>query len=386
MIDVETLIREQLSGLDPLPPTLSENWEDVLTRVQRPAPTRRERLRVRPRRLALVVAVTAVLFAIASFATPLGAAIGRGLGDFSDWISGSPGTPASSEDQQAFEQENERSWNGFPAETQLRQLLRTEVAGMTFKLLGFRSGSSLCLRLVVSGPDGGTRSSCAPVAALQQAKEPALVIRTDDGFGPIGTPPPNGYVPVRASAAFGIASDGVEDVILSADDGDHHALLGSNAFLYVADHPTLGTRVRGVKAIAADGSTVALPFSVAPFGTEDNVLDAPTGRPVMGPKGIERHVSGSPPMFAGEEYVERHGPLAFGIVLYSGGDQFTMFFGVASDDVQTLDLYLTDGTIQEVTIKDNSFETSIARTQFPVRIVSRDKQGAIIGNEVWKNP
>jgi hypothetical protein len=478
MIDLETVIREQLLKLDPLPATLSGNWGDVLGRVQRPAPARRERLRVRPRRLAYAVILAATLLAIAGVATPLGAAIRNSLGDFSAWISGSPGTPASPEDQQAFEQENERSWNGFPAGTQLRQLLQTEVAGINFKLLGFRSGDSLCLRLVVNGRGigGGYHGyySCAPVAALQRAKEPALVMRTDDGFGSVGKQPPNGYAPVQASASFGIASDGVKGVILSTDDGTGHALVGSNAFLYVADHPSLGMRVRSVKAIAADGSAVALPFSRAPFGTKDDALDAPTGRPVTGPKGIERQVKGGtiswlerlekrgrlvPPgsgeydvvhrasrfstvVFAREiqpdpassakmvlalakdkgtapfpppGYVPTPGrkeicffyfpasggatlacsplsdffaesPISFSTGFMNGGDQFAQFDGVVSDDVRALDLYLTDGTIQKVKIKDNVFATSIERAMFPIRVVSRDEQGAIISNVVLENP
>ncbi|MGA9761484.1 MAG: hypothetical protein WBQ14_03580 [Gaiellaceae bacterium] len=473
MTDVEMLIREQLSGLDPLPPTLSANWEDVLSRVRRPVSAGRERLRARPRRLAFAVVVAAIGFTVASLATPLGAAISRGLGDFSAWISGSPGTPASPEDQQAFEQENERDWTYFPAGTQLRQLIQTETAGMTFKLFGFRSGDSLCLRLVVDGRQSrGTGSSCAPVAALEQAREPALVIETDDGFGSVGKPSPNGYSPSLASATFGISSDGVKDVILSTDDGVGHALIGSNAFLYVADHPSLGMRVRSVKAIAADGSSVVLPFSRAPFGSEDRVLDTPTGRPIAGPIGIERQVkdgtiswlvrrekrgeplspevkrysgvstqfltvvfareiqpdpasltkmvialakdkgtaplppSGYVPTPGRSEVCYGHYPVSGGAtfscsplsdffadspVSYStgfmnGGDQFANLDGVVSDDVQALDLYLADGTIQDVAIKDNVFATSVARGLFPARIVTRDEQGAIIGNRVIQNP
>jgi hypothetical protein len=387
MIDVETVIRGQLSKLDPLPATLSGDWDNVLSRVQWPAQTRQ--FRERPRRVAFAVAAAAMLFAVASVVTPLGAAIGRGLGDFSAWISGSPGTPASPGDQQTFTREGEqaskltegeRSWANFPAGTQLRRLLQTEAAGMTFELFGFRSSDSLCLRLVVSGTDGGTRSSCAPLSALQQAKEPAIVIDVDEGFGAIGqTPPPDGYLPEKASATFGITADGVRDVVLTADDGDHHALIDGNAFLYVADHPALGERVRSVNAIAANGSTVALPFSRAPFGVKDDVLDAPSARPVTGPKGIERKVSGG--------YDFPTIPFTYSVGLNSGGDQFAHLEGDVSGDVYSIDLYLTDGTIQKVTIENNSFIASwIGRVQFPVRIVARDKQGAIIGNQVIPNP
>ena len=247
MIDLEALIREQLLKLDPLPATLSGDWGNVLARVQRPAPARRERLRLRPRRLALAVAMAAIGFTVASLATPLGAAIERGFGDFSNWISGSPGTPAPPEAQQKFELRNEHNWNGngFPKGTQLRELLRTEVAGMTFRLRGFRSGDSFCLLLSARGPaGGGDTSSCVAISVLQQAKQPALVISADNNFGQVGKPP---NMRMRASATFGIASDGVKDVIVSStDESVGHALVGSNAFLFVANHPAFGTSVQSV--------------------------------------------------------------------------------------------------------------------------------------------
>jgi hypothetical protein len=472
MIDVETLIHEQLSELDLLPPGLSPDWKDVLARVQRPATARPERPRVRPRRLVFAAAIAAALFAVVSVVTPLGAAISRSLGDFSSWISGSPGTPASPNDQQAFAQENERSWDGFPEGTELRQLLSTEAAGISFKLFGFRTGESLCLRLIASGPGGGTKTSCAPVSALQQLNEPALVVDADEGFGTIGkTPPPNGYLPEKAAATFGIVSDGVKGVLVAGEGDDQQALLGGNAFLYVADHPALGSRVSDVKAIAGDGSEVALPFSRAPFGAEDNALDTPSGRPVTGPTGIERRFEDgtiawltrheergqaitakealpyddlsrytnndpelfarllTPPeggatrsllawkagelcygfyftnpttgladhqfecypadqVFAGDQRLGggvAPSPLRYNLEVY-GGDQFAQFFGFVSDDVRELDLYLTDGSVHEVEIRNNVFATWIDRSMFPLRIVSRDKRGAIIGNRAVDHP
>jgi hypothetical protein len=76
MIDAETLVREQLSKLDPLPTTLSGDWDDVLSRVQRPAPATRLRRLVsidlspggRRRRIAIAIAVLALLIAIPAFA------------------------------------------------------------------------------------------------------------------------------------------------------------------------------------------------------------------------------------------------------------------------------------------------------------------------------
>jgi hypothetical protein len=212
----------------------------------------------------------------------------------------------------------------------------------------------------------------------------------------------------------------------------------------------------------------------APFGAQDNALDTPTGRPVTGPKGIERHVNGggiawlerrekrgeavtpnstgrhgnayfgsfTTVVFAREiqpdpaspakmiialgkdkgtaplpppGYVPTPGrlmicvgispagssmrgggcgylsdmfadsPITYSSGPYNGGDQFAPLSGAASDDVRSLELYLTDGTIQKVRIEDNVFATSLARAEFPVRIVARDEQGAIIGNEVLQN-
>ncbi len=460
MIDVETVIRGQLSKLDPLPAALSGDWDNVLSRVQWPAQTRRERLQLRPRRLALVFVLAAILFTITSVATPLGATIEHGFEGFSNWISGSPGTPVSPAAQQKFERQYERRWNGFPKGTQLRELLRTEVAGMTFTLRGFRSGDSFCLLFSGRGPDGGgDSSSCEPISVLQQAKAPALVIRADENFGQVGEPP---HMTMRASATFGIASDGVKDVIVSTTtDSVGHALVGSNAFLFVADHPAFGTSVDSVKAVAGDGSTVALPLVVFPVGN----------RPIRGPRGIERKVRGgtigwlerhekrgaaipldSQPerdirrifaatvLFAREiqpdpadttkfilALVKAKGKaplpppvnvptpgrkmICLGYYTALGGSfnscsyasdvfargpigrletgdlgQFASLDGFVSDDVHALDLYLTDGTIQKLEITDNIYTTTLLQALFPIRIVARDRQGAIIGNKVIEIP
>ena len=49
----------------------------------------------------LIIAAVAI-----GVATPLGAAIGRGLADFSAWLTGEPGTPASESEQREFEAAN----------------------------------------------------------------------------------------------------------------------------------------------------------------------------------------------------------------------------------------------------------------------------------------
>jgi hypothetical protein len=240
--------------------------------------------------MALVAAGLAAALVIA-LVTPVGPAIGHLLGDFSAWVSGEPGTPASPAEQKEFQRANERSWTQFAPGTQLRRLARTSVSGTEFTLYGFRTGDSLCLRLVASGVASAPSTRCAPLHHLQTANVPALVVAVDEPVGSGHEPPgPDGSVAERYSATFGIASDGVKRLILHADDGDHEALIAGNAFLYVADHPKAGTRVRSVEAVAGDGLRVALPFASSPYGMLD--LAAPPTGTLHGPDHVERRLNG----------------------------------------------------------------------------------------------
>lgn len=445
MIDVEPLIQETFASRDPLPASLQADWADVLRRVQRPH--RDWRRQARPLRLALAAAVIAI--AVACVATPLGAAIGHTFDGFSNWITGSPGTPASPQAQQAFEEANARSWSAFPPGTQLRKLIETQVAGSTFTLYGFRSGDTLCLRLVAAGPIAGANESCAPLQALQSAKEPALVVASDE---PFGMPRPN-----YASATFGIASDGVAKVILHGDDGAHEAIVNSNAFLYIAHNPKLGVRIRSAEAVAADGSTRALTLAAAPFGGNGSIAPDHVG-PAQGPTGIDRRPVGSTvswiehrqdrgqPLDAqllkrlteplmnsvtfarvvqpdpanparvaflvgklkhdsfhpdqeqlcvdllqggaagggcgGLREMLSQQPFSLGVSLVSGADQYAYFAGIASDEVAAIKIFLANGTIEDVPLKDNAFAVPVARALFPARVVAYDGQGRIIGNQI----
>ena len=272
--------------LDGLVPDRAEvvEWNDVLLRagVERSRWTKR-------RGLVLALAVVA-LGGIA--ASPVGTAIADGVGGFAAWIRGEPGTPASRAEQQAFERANDRTWVKFAPGTKLRRLLATDVSGTTFTLYGFRSGDDLCLRLVARGEESATSTDCAPLRVLQTDPAPAVVVATDEGIGSSHeTPNEDGFVAPAYSATFGIASDGVRKVALHADDGMHEALLGGNAFLYVADRPQLGTRVRSADAVAANGERAELPLQAAPSGYFD--LPAPPKGQAPGPTEVERTVEGS---------------------------------------------------------------------------------------------
>jgi hypothetical protein len=293
MTESELVLRELLGNLVPDRVEASE-WEDVLRRAG--VARRRARWR-RP----LVLALAAV--ALAGLAvSPVGTAIADSVGGFAAWIRGEPGTPATPEEQQAFERANERTWVKFAPGTKLRRLIQTQIAGTTFTLYGFRSGDDLCLRFLARGQETDTSTYCAPVRALQTDPAPAVVVATDEGIGLTDVPPnEDGYRPPAYSATFGIASDGVQTVVLHGDDGTHQALLGGNAFLSVDDHPKLGARVRSAEAVAANGARAELPLQASPFGYFDR--PAPPKGQSPGPTEVERKVDGG-----SIEWVERDEP------------------------------------------------------------------------------
>jgi hypothetical protein len=459
---------------NPVPPgslreVAAEGAEDLLARlradeVAAPTISMPHRGQIARRSLQIAVAVVIAL-AIASVATPLGAAIGRTFDGFSNWITGSPGTPASPQAQRAFEKANVRSWTGFPPGTKLRNLITTSAVGSTFTLYGFRSGDALCLRLVATGPAHGATESCAPLQALQSAKEPALVVASDEGFGIADVPPSkSGYRPDLASATFGIASDGVRKVILRGDDGTKQAIVASNSFLSIDAHPKLGARVRSAEAVAANGSIVALALVAAPFGDSGTAAPDHFARPT-GPTQVDRQISGgtvswleqrqdrgqpiapkelkrlsegalsdvtfaravqpdpaNPARIAfligkpshdpfhqfapGEEQlcvflVQGDGggggcygpgkwflgdPLNFGISLASGADQYAELAGMVSDDVARVRIFLTNGTIEDVPVKDNAFAVPVARPLMPARVVAYDSASRIIGIDTVGDP
>jgi hypothetical protein len=281
MIDVDDTLRSELHRLVPI--DSRRDWGEVVAR----SGLKRERAR---RRWAIgaVVVIAAVAVGVA---TPLGAAIGRGLDDFSAWLTGEPGTPASESEQREFEAANARSWLGFPRGTKLRHLITDKAGDTTVTLLGFRSGSSqLCLRLRVTGGTEGTMMSCAPLADIRRAGGPARAVIVDFGLGKGDKVAWYGIDLVQTNKlriTAGIAADTVRSVMLEDDAGRHEVPVASNAFLYVAEQPDVGQRVSSIWARTDDG-LVAVPFAPAPFG-----IGAPIpSRPAPAPPEIERQVEG----------------------------------------------------------------------------------------------
>jgi hypothetical protein len=282
MIDVEQHLRRELDQLVPLSAAL--DWDEVLARAGR---TPRRRI---SRRSAFALAVA--LIAIVAFATPVGATLARGLGDFSAWVTGEPGSPASKQQQRAFDAVNARSWLGFPQGTKLRRFvsLSGPAPGQRIELSGFRSGTTLCLRVIVVGKTRAGTQSCAPLAELGQAGAPVRVVLVDHGFGQGTKRAWYGVDRFRAPAlqvTAGIAADGVRRVILQDESGRHTVSATRNAFLYVAPRPAVGQRVQRIWAETARGRVV-VPFAPAPFGLGGS---SPTQAHASGPTRIQRRVT-----------------------------------------------------------------------------------------------
>lgn len=282
MIDVEQQLRHELDLLAPA--VGPADWQEVLARAghaQRPGHAR----------LAAAVVSIAVLAAV-GIATPLGAAVVHGLDGFSSWLTGEPGKPASRSDRTAFARANARSWLAFPASTQLRFLTGTSADGVTVKLLGFRSGDTLCLRVVLSGRARGARLVCAPLSELRHAGSPVRVVFVDDGFGRGTKHAWYGIQRIGSNlvqVTAGIAADGVGRVVVADQTGQHTLATVSNTFLYVAAHPGVGQRVRRIWAVTGDGRRLVVPFAPAPFGFPGAAGTQPVA---TGPTRIQRKVVG----------------------------------------------------------------------------------------------
>jgi hypothetical protein len=207
------------------------DWQALVRAAHRPE---------RKRRFALAFAASVGAAAVLATATPLGGAIANAVSDFSAWVAGTPGTPASDKEQRAFDEANARSWVAFPGSPKLRQLIHLDVDGVTFDLVGFRSGDSLCIRVTASGEADGSRLTCAPIDELRQDEVPVRVLLADWGVGRGDKEATIGfdtYHAPRVQVTAGIAADGVDSIDLVDDHGQHRVAVQSNAFLYVAQQP-----------------------------------------------------------------------------------------------------------------------------------------------------
>ena len=67
---------------------------------------------------------------------------------------------------------------------------------------------------------------------------------------------------------------------------------------------------------------------------------------------------------------------------YAGvGSQFIVASGIVSDDVGRLELFLGNGDVQRVALRDNAYAARIQRAKLPGRLVAYDSAGRVIGVE-----
>lgn len=211
----------------------------------------------RRRRRLFAFALAGAVFLLA--ASPLGWGVVRGTLDrFSAWVDGDPGSPASAEEQAAFEERNGKAYSGFPQGTRLRLLIEQQLAGKRFRLHGFRDGQSLCLHLLRGDrPAGRSATSCVPLRALAG---PAVVASA--ASLQFGRPER------RASGVIGFASDDVSAIeVVREQSGKSRAALANNVFMSLQARP-VGTvkehpprdEVIAVTALLASGARRPLEF------------------------------------------------------------------------------------------------------------------------------
>ncbi len=429
MTDLDAAIR---LSIEQSVPRRDPNWADVVTRARG---TRRAR---RPL-VAIAIAAAALVVGAAAVAET----IGHG---FSDWLEGSPGTPASSAD--TAELRNGKSFSPLDPKLDVRELLRTTYAGRVYRLVGFRTGGAVCLRLVQAAIDEGGDVACVPGDQLARSHDLAVPLAVDKPL----TDPGAGGVP-GPKASFGLVAAEARHVVLDGDGGPHEAESGNGAFLVI--DPGGRTTLSGY-AIDDEGERRAIPVAPA-LGREIGQFH--TGLPLLGPSSVDRTVSGgsigwlqrreprgqavpddlarilrphprpsgmpatmpgptglAPGDFArlikpdDQDFVRMvigraSGGVCYALVARGGvgmscapvdvafrkwpfspgweyagaGAQLLTVAGIASDDVAQLQIYLGDGDVLPVALRDNAFFARVQRAKLPARLVARDGAGRVIG-------
>jgi hypothetical protein len=244
---------------------VESNWDEILRRARDDrATTSRPRWSPPSRRLTFALAAAAVaILAATAFATGL-------AGRFSAWINGTPGKPAPAAEQRGFSARNSVSLAAFPAGTKLRLLLRKEVSGTSFDLLGFRNGDAYCLRLVRTKLPGAPGSNqCLRADELQG--HVALV--ADDAWFRVGDPE------ISITGIYGFASDDVRAVRVTRQRGVTTVGVTNNVFLSlrgqrsgtIKNHP-LPDPVLAVAAQLQGGSLRNIPYVVTGSAGQSGIL------------------------------------------------------------------------------------------------------------------
>lgn len=71
--------------------------------------------------------------------------------------------------------------------------------------------------------------------------------------------------------------------------------------------------------------------------------------------------------------------------LEEGGGQFTLFTGLASDEVTRMDLFLATGERRPIPLRDNVWLIQVPRGKYPVRLVAFDSDDRVIAIETRRS-
>jgi hypothetical protein len=300
MTDFELLVKSSLERQVPLRSERRPDWDDVLGRAGMADSPRRRRSRVFTFAAAALTVLALGVSPIGSLAADFGRDAFDGL---SSWLQGEPGEPAPPSEQAGFETRNASSYVSFPTDTKLRLLRRDRVGGETFSLLGFRSGSSLCLRLIRSSrPDERGTNECVTVRELQSSPAPALVASEAHFY--FGNPA------IAVGGIFGFADDTVRSIVVRRLRGGEGTVeVSSNVFLALRAQPTRTVgplsplarpapfdRIMQVQALTKEDRLVRVPFIASDFGDYSrglprgpSYLSPNSARPgdLPGPKRVE---------------------------------------------------------------------------------------------------
>jgi hypothetical protein len=420
VIDVEPLIRRELERLYPLRPA-EGSWQELVRRAQ---PRRRHR------RVTVAVAAGVALLVCA-------AAIAAARGGFERWLRGEPGRPAPARVQEEFAAANGASWIAYPPETHLRELIRATSGGHSYTLYGFRSGDSVCLRLV-SDFDRGDVDGCAPVSALVRSSARVLPIVTEAFLGRKVS---------AAEVSFGVMADAVREVTVQAVDGAHPAFVGGNAYLFVEPNPNTGNDILELNSRSRNGSAGANGVTVTggarPAPLSQYVVDPWRRRIPPGPRrvqapikhptirwyfrhekrgrsiadvkltwaqrtqllsmGVDRFARLIKPDPFNDTVVTLSGRLCIGllrstvgggqacgglfslgpIALMISGSQgdYATIAGVAADGIRRVEIYTANGTHQRAALRANALLALVAWRDFPIRVVGYDAHGRVAASE-----
>jgi hypothetical protein len=271
VIDVEPLIREELERRVPLEEPGVASWQDILRRSG-------ETQRRRRRRLTATITTGAAVAALAI--SPLGGAVTRAVGGFSDWLLGTPGKPTPPAVQRQFD-----TSSPFPGNPRLRELLHLTLDGRRFVLYGFATRQVVCLRVAVVALAGaGPQAACVSRADLRRSHDLVLPVKANLTFGHLGRLPPT--LP-KYVLTFGVAAHDVVSVGVQTDRGTSRAAVRSGAFLHVFRPLRRGVWARAVIARSAT-RRADVPLSVEVSGQSP----LRTGLGPQGPSKVTRTING----------------------------------------------------------------------------------------------